>query len=51
MMVFSTLLTDVDNINSQELQSENITTFDPQLRDWTNFTKFWLKLFFAVSGY
>ena len=41
-------LADIDNMNYQELQSENIITLDPQLNDWTNFTKFWLKVFFAV---
>ena len=45
MTVVSALRPDIDNINYQELQSENITTLDPQLNDWTNFTKFWLKVF------
>ena len=48
MTVVFALLPDIDNINYQELQSGNITILDPQLSDWTNFTKFGLKVFFAV---
>ena len=58
MMLVWALLADIDNIKGSGFRNYDLKTLqdlkhlrlDPQLNDWTNSTKFWLKVFLCGSA-